>query len=204
RSEESDLKGADVDHEKKLIELSELKQTAKELSELSQALEDYGQDQESLEAVRQKYIEKDAEFKIMRTEYEAMEQAFRDGQAGILASRLKEGEKCPVCGSTEHPILAHLSDKVPSENELEKAKKALDKHGAEREAYAREAEASGRVLEARKGEIEKRLKKQLLAETIEDGSLVIKSEEKKTEDKLQKVQSDCKNLEKRKKRFEEI
>ena len=204
RSEESDLKGADVDHEKKLIELSELKQTAKELSELSQALEDYGQDQESLEAVRQKYIEKDAEFKIMRTEYEAMEQAFRDGQAGILASRLKEGEKCPVCGSTEHPILAHLSDKVPSENELEKAKKTLDKHGAEREAYAREAEASGRVLEARKGEIEKRLKKQLLAETIEDGSRVIKSEEKKTEDKLQKVQSDCKNLEKRKKRFEEI
>ena len=204
KGEATELKGADLDLEKKLTELSELGQTAQNLAELKEALGDYNEDLKSLKLVQDKYIKKDAEFKSVRAEYEAMEQAFRDGQAGILASRLKEGERCPVCGSTEHPQLAHLSDKVPTEKELEDAKKTMDKHSLEREKYAREAEASGRVLETRKADLEKQLKKQLNVETIEDGTGEIKSREEKTGTMLKKAEEECKALEKSKKRLEKI
>ena len=39
-------------------------------------------------------------------------------QAGILASKLNEGEKCPVCGSRHHPEPARLPDEFISEDEL--------------------------------------------------------------------------------------
>ncbi|MFR7442251.1 MAG: hypothetical protein ACLUUO_00440 [Sellimonas intestinalis] len=35
----------------------------------------------------------------MQEEYTALQRAFLDGQAGILAETLKEGKPCPVCGS---------------------------------------------------------------------------------------------------------
>ncbi len=48
-----------------------------------------------------------------------MEKAFFDEQAGILASTLKQGQKCPVCGSVEHPEIAKMTEKAPSREELE-------------------------------------------------------------------------------------
>ena len=43
-----------------------------------------------------------------------METAYMREQAGILASVLKEGEPCPVCGSTHHPAAAKISEDAPS------------------------------------------------------------------------------------------
>ena len=51
-----------------------------------------------------------------------MDQAYRDGQAGILARGLFDGKACPVCGSTSHPKLAVCEVMPPSENELKAAK----------------------------------------------------------------------------------
>ena len=56
-----------------------------------------------------------------------MEQAFRDGQAGILAATLTDGEKCPVCGSIAHPDKAKLTDEIPSEEKLNQAKENASK-----------------------------------------------------------------------------
>lgn len=50
----------------------------------------------------------------------------RCNRAGILASDLKIGEKCPVCGSTEHPELAHLSGTEFTDADLDKAQAALN------------------------------------------------------------------------------
>lgn len=55
-------------------------------------------------------------------DFEAKNRAFLDEQAGILAQNLKQGEKCPVCGSVSHPSLAKISEKAPSEQELKQAK----------------------------------------------------------------------------------
>jgi len=58
--------------------------------------------------------------------YTAMNKAFLDEQAGILASNLTKGSPCPVCGSVHHPILAVMSKDAPTEAALKKAKKAYD------------------------------------------------------------------------------
>jgi exonuclease SbcC len=39
-----------------------------------------------------------------------MNRAFLDEQAGILAAALKDGVKCPVCGSTAHPARRAVGD----------------------------------------------------------------------------------------------
>ena len=58
--------------------------------------------------------------------YEEQYQYFIEGQAVILSSNLEEGQPCPVCGSTSHPVLAHNSNEKVSQNELEHAKKIMD------------------------------------------------------------------------------
>jgi exonuclease SbcC len=64
--------------------------------------------------------------KVANEEYRKLNEAFLDGQAGILAQSLSEGVPCPVCGSLEHPEPAMLSADVPTEEKLKKAKKKAD------------------------------------------------------------------------------
>ena len=58
--------------------------------------------------------------------YGHLEQTFLDAQAGLLAKHLKEGERCPVCGSDHHPKPAVLTDKVPDKEFLDEKKEVLD------------------------------------------------------------------------------
>ncbi len=49
-----------------------------------------------------------------------------DNLAGVVAGELKAGERCPVCGSVEHPYIAQMSEPV-SREELEAAESAATK-----------------------------------------------------------------------------
>lgn len=57
----------------------------------------------------------------------SLEKILENCRAGLLAKDLKEGEKCPVCGSTVHPEPAVLPSESVSEEEFEKAKTAEEK-----------------------------------------------------------------------------
>lgn len=59
-------------------------------------------------------------------EYQQMERRFLDAQAGLLAAKLVEGEKCPVCGSVHHPQPAALATDAPTEELLRKKKERRD------------------------------------------------------------------------------
>lgn len=65
--------------------------------------------------------------------YEKKYHSFLSGQAGILARELEDGAPCPVCGSLNHPVLAVSSDKIPSQREVELAKKERDNQEKKRE-----------------------------------------------------------------------
>ena len=122
RSELDGLKNVGVSIEELKNKLEKLDERIKELDELNEENNKYINGKRELEALTAQYIEDNDRFKRLRDVYEEMEQAFRDGQAGILASTLTEGEKCPVCGSVTHPDKAKLTDEIPSEAELNQAK----------------------------------------------------------------------------------
>lgn len=79
------------------------------------------------------YAALDTKFKELQHKYETMDQAFRDGQAGLLASSLKDGDMCPVCGSTSHPHKAECTGDIPSEEDLKNAKEKAE--AARKDAY---------------------------------------------------------------------
>lgn len=82
--------------------------------------------------------------------YEKMYKEYLDGQAGVLASRLIDGEACPVCGSREHPRLASCDSGAPSAERLEQAKR-------ERDAAQNEAENASKSAGEVNGEVRARL-----------------------------------------------
>lgn len=65
--------------------------------------------------------------------YLACNEAFLQAQAGILASDLKEGEPCPVCGSLHHPSLAGLSAGAPDQLAVKEARKKRDQAEKEKD-----------------------------------------------------------------------
>ena len=148
------------------------------LDELKDVLVTYFDGVEDLEKKRENYKELASEFERLNGIYESMDKAFRDGQAGVLAERLKEGERCPVCGSLEHPAPAHLSDEVPSEEQLKKAKEKAEKARGIRDEAATSISSQNDVLDEKKKGIINDCIKRLDTEDIDAAEELIK--EKKT------------------------
>lgn len=59
-------------------------------------------------------------YDLAKKKYEEAERILEDSRAGLLAKRLVEGEKCPVCGSVHHPEPAKLKDSSFTEEEVNK------------------------------------------------------------------------------------
>ena len=79
-----------------------------------------------------------------------MEQAYLDGQAGILAADLQDGMPCPVCGSVHHPKLTQIPKEVPTEEQLKKQKKLTEAaEKAASDASVQAGEAAGLMQRCR-------------------------------------------------------
>lgn len=101
---------------------------------------------------KQKDAEQEAYMRIReqvqraQKEYQDLERAFLDGQAGILADGLKDGEPCPVCGALHHPDPAEKRKEIPDERMLKQKKAVLDTLMEEDKKQSRTAgEAAGRA-----------------------------------------------------------
>ena len=115
------------ENRQKLISLKEKSEgRKKDILSLLKSLDDYEEKVRALDALRRKYVAASEEERKAAASYEAMNRAFLDEQAGILAETLEDGKPCPVCGSLDHPRRAEKSADAPTEAELKKAKKTAD------------------------------------------------------------------------------
>ena len=81
-----------------------------------------------------------------RTRRDALDRAFLDAQAGLLAQELTEGAPCPVCGSTHHPARAVLPRTAPTQVQVEQARQAAEE--ADRAAQTASAAAQSALAAA--------------------------------------------------------
>ena len=102
-------------------------QILEKYNELSKNISDYKGKKEELLIAQQAYETAKTFSDRSRNLYEQMEQRFLDEQAGILATKLINGEKCPVCGSREHPSPAVLVEDAPTEEQLKENKLKMEK-----------------------------------------------------------------------------
>ena len=110
----------------------------------------------ALQMARQSYVRAAQSAEEAKELADAKRRAFNDEQAGIMASALREGEPCPVCGSTVHPRKARKSAAAPSEAEVKAAEaEARRAQEAANQRSAEAAEARGRAGAAEKAAAEK-------------------------------------------------
>lgn len=167
----------------------ELKSYQAQISVYRKAKDDYDVQSEIVKQAHGDYEEKE---KIAKNIYNQ----FMANQAGILAKDLKDGLKCPVCGSEKHPHPAKLINSDVSENDLNDANKA------QKEAQKKSTDEATKLGEMQ-GNI-KNLEGTLMkyAKT-EFGLKVIEGLEQKIEDSLTENQKQYDNLQKEKKDLEE-
>lgn len=151
-----------------------------------------------LSEIQEQYVDKSQIAKERKTEYDLAYQTFLDGQAGVLAKHLKEGEACPVCGSKEHPKKACGTEYIPSQKELEEVKRKWEQARNQMEASSQEAaELLGKVnAQKERAADQKQIEEQEKRLTDEEYKLQeqMKSNKKKVEryqllqNQIQKIQ----------------
>lgn len=115
-------------------------QRCKALTELDQQRKRCAELQKKLEAAQEKYTQAAGAAQAASAYYSALDRAYLDAQAGILARTLTPGQPCPVCGATEHPCPADAPEQTPDAAARKRAK--ADSEQAQRDAEACSAEAA--------------------------------------------------------------
>lgn len=120
------LEGVDAEKEKLTASCQRLLEQERQIRSLIAGMEQLDVQKRLLEKRQQAYQAASREAIACGQEFEAKNRAFLDEQAGIIASTLEAGMPCPVCGSKEHPQLAVVSEKAPSEADVKKARQEYE------------------------------------------------------------------------------
>lgn len=116
----------------------------RDLQDVQAMLARYNEELAELEAKRAEYREHMQAYTEKKQKYDALDMAFLQAQAGVLAATLKEHEACPVCGSLQHPRLAVLPQDTPTEQQVKQAQAAM----TSAKAYLSDLAGQGRKLNA--------------------------------------------------------
>lgn len=96
------------------------------------------QKSEELEQAKGQFQEKEAVSLAAKVAYEEALRLQKYAAIGMAAALLEEGKPCPVCGSTQHPHPAKVSEEILSEEEIEGLKAVYEeKEGTSQACHAR-------------------------------------------------------------------
>lgn len=121
------VKGADVLVQKLSTQKVELNDKSQSLKELKAEIDRCIDEKNKLKKAQDFAKSALDEYNAFENEYNKKYTAFFNEQAGIIADELKDGEPCPVCGSTSHPALAKKSENAPSQADVDNAQKIAKK-----------------------------------------------------------------------------
>ena len=139
---------------------AQLTQRGEALAKLEQRLADCQRQAKAAHKAQENYRTAAAAQDEARARRDALERAFLDAQAGLLAESLTEGAPCPVCGSTHHPARALLPHTAPTQAQVEAARQAA----AEADRQAQNASAAAQSALAAANEAKTSLRRD--AETL--------------------------------------
>lgn len=112
----NDIQNTKGELEKNYIELN----TESELySDIEKQYREYYSLLDSLASVQDNFKNENALYILAKDELDKKQELFWSNQAGILAKTLLPGEKCPVCGSYEHPEPTVLLEDAPEKEEID-------------------------------------------------------------------------------------
>lgn len=122
-----EVKGADLLVQKLTVQKEEINKKAEALKELKTEIDRCKTEQKNLKNAQSFAKSALDEYGALENEYNQIYIAFFNEQAGIIADELKDGEPCPVCGSTSHPNLARKSENAPSQADVESVQNLVKK-----------------------------------------------------------------------------
>lgn len=146
KNEYENIKSSDVEAEKSRVKINFVQSEYEKVCGIKNAVEETAKAEKDCEKKKKTYIDSRNEYEQAVKNYSNIEKMFFDGQAGIIAETLKNGEKCPVCGSLSHPEPAQLCDNIPDRAKVDKAK-------ADAESARIKADGASKELSVQNGKI---------------------------------------------------
>ena len=125
---------------------AQLAQRGEALTKLEQRLADCQRQAKTAHKAQESYRTAAAAQDEAHARRDALERAFLDAQAGLLAESLTEGTPCPVCGNTHHPARALLPHTAPTQAQVEAARQAAA--AADRQAQSASTAAQSALAAA--------------------------------------------------------
>lgn len=104
-----------------------LKGNADKLNALKQNLVALDKAQTDYDFALKDYKLKQAKAEQTDSDFKALNVAYLNAQAGILADTLKDDMPCPVCGSVNHPNIATKPENAPTKEALEELQNQVNK-----------------------------------------------------------------------------
>lgn len=139
RAQYKSLEGAEISLVKVREQLNSARDRYKKLNDIAKRIKAVRALLLQLETAQRQFAALDGQTVAKREQYNAAHDAFLRNQAGLLASQLKEGTPCPVCGSTVHPSPAHMCGATLTQEQLNSLKTQYEKLSESREKAGGEA-----------------------------------------------------------------
>lgn len=185
-----EIKGCEVEFEKCQSSIKSVEDKINLYSNLKKLFKKYVEVKDEHKSLKEKYVESVNEYNNASQNYESLMAKYMDAQAGMLGQNLKEGEPCPVCGSTSHPHITEVKDEIPSEKDLKNAKNLRQKKEEKRSEISGNLRAKITEIDSLKERIDDVVNENPneFAESIDENSFNI------LEEKTKKLNDDIKNL----------